>query len=74
MALWATQVWIPTGTMGEWKNTMLAICTTSGLGYLIAWVQSQIKKAPFQWIEWVDLHRWRLFSAQGGPSAPPKQL
>ena len=34
MALWATQVWIPTGTMGEWKNTMLAMVHNIWIGVL----------------------------------------
>ena len=56
MALWATQVWIPTGIMCEWKPPCWLWYTTSGMECLIAWVWSKIKRAPFQWIEWVELH------------------
>ena len=34
MALWATPVWIPTGTMAEWKNTMLAMVHNIWIGVL----------------------------------------
>ena len=46
MVLWATQVWIPTGTIGEWKNTMLAMVHNIWNGVLDRLGEVQDQEGP----------------------------
>ena len=74
LSLWATPLWIPTGTIAEWKARQVALVVNFGNRMLdhLEEIQAQGGHTSVDCVYYSIL--WQLFTAKGGLSAPQETV